>query len=216
MSLASFGVQDFVTYFSNSFILDPETGKPAYCIGAEMDNITLAHDSKHRKFTHVPISKFTWACAKYPELGYRNVDKEGSAVVWLARKPGRVTRKGLRADTIAVSYPECLNAISRFSPTTPDQLATQRNGWALAELVHSELFVKPPEAIARLLSDKDKAVALAIDAHFAITLWPLKEHNLALFYAGQRSPVAMSVDGKTWEWLDICVKDIANRRGIIN
>lgn len=215
MGLSKYGLEHFDRYMRNSFIRDPTTKKPAFVVGHN-DNGSVALQTARdaHEYKYVKLEDFSWDCAEYPELGYRNI-KDGMAVLWLARKPGRTTTKGLRPEVVVISVPEALRVSAKFNMSTYGEISKRRVGWDLADIVYDKKFVEYDVAVSRLLDPKDKAVAFALSPEFAIVTWPLEDANLALYYAGQDNPAALSLDGKEWTWLDACVSDVATRKGII-
>lgn len=224
MSVSALGIEDFCRYFRNSVILHPATGKPALISGnSDGNSVGLYASPKSNDLSYVPLNDFDWEHAQYPALGYRTLG-EGEAIIFIARKPGRTTSKGLRPEIIQQTYPDCMSAICKFSDKTAAQLTTKRNGWGLANLVYESKFLPLSKAVEQLLDRKCKAVAYALEVpnrcadelyEFAVSVWPMKEAALALFFAGHKAPAALSKDGVTWDWIDKAARDVAIRKGVM-
>lgn len=85
---------DFLDYYLNTIILDPETGKPAHVTRVEngMVSLRIYNDGKEHELRRVSRSAITWKHLAYPKVGWTSLM---GLPAYAVRRPLRDRSKGL-------------------------------------------------------------------------------------------------------------------------
>lgn len=203
----NYNLNDFLRYYTGSFLLHPRTGKVVKVVGPDKE---VAGAVRLSDKSAVTLHELDWKHVQTPSLGYRSL-QDGRLLYYITRRPSRLTTKGVTPEAIVIEVPTTVQQIADFLGYGNETIKNARLEATLAEAIYNPEFKKLEEAVESLSSRKH-AVAYALSNNWAITLGM---HNASKYFLHfKNSRVASSVNGKKWKWNDGDSEYIFNRSGL--
>lgn len=184
----SYGEDDFLSYYGDSWIVSPATGVEAKVRRVHGGEVEFSDGSRCK------LADINWEHVRPPELGFRHT-LGGKILYYITRRPVRARQKGVTAGAIEIQVPAmvraCAEVLGRVAPTLLDA--------SIASLIFNPKFLSLERACSRLRTSRS-AVGFAVSHYWAVSLGFDLAQVFVLYYKGL--PAASSADGSHWEFVD--------------
>lgn len=196
-----YSLQDFWTYFGDSYILDNE-GEVQYIIEPsereQSVKVRRKHGNKNVDKTMLLDSMEWKRNTPIVTCGYRDLDPTGKSLYYIVRRVERVTRKGISSHTVRIlREPYVVDAMAELGLNVSKYIEDARLSQKLADAIYKPHFKPFREAVDELQSKAD-AVGYALSHDLALCLGNNTDTSLVILF--QQIPAAYSADGRTWKF----------------
>lgn len=184
----SYGEDDFLSYYGDSWIVSPATGVEAKVRRVHGGEVEFSDGSRCK------LADISWDHVRPPELGFRHTPG-GKCLYYIARRPLRIRSKGVTPAAVEVRIPLIVRDVAAMLESGSSAELTRE----VAAMIFNPQFLTLERAVSRL-STPGAAVGFAISHYWAVSLGLTREQTFVLYYKGL--PAAVSPDGKQWEFVD--------------